>query len=187
MTGWLHPGDQPSPGQRYDIGADKVRALVTPERNENVSYPQTPPPGGAYSAQPGGPVPPQPGAPVPPPLPVAAPAPAKKSSAKRSIIILGILVVLIGGLFIAVKIASRNDANNAKVGDCLVGQSEDTIKKVDCAKAHDWKVVGKISDKTQTDASAEACAAQFSTAEAAYWWGEAGKKGDVLCHAPDTP
>jgi hypothetical protein len=170
-----------------------------------VSYPQNPPPQqppydspqpqygapqqpyGAPQQPYGAPQQPQYGAPAQPGgLPVPPPPVAKKKS-KAGLIVLIVIVLGLIGLGIVGYAASRNDAQNAKVGDCLVGQSDSTIKKVDCSKPHDWTVVGEFKNKSESDASGDACHAAFATAEAAFWWGEAGKKGDVLCLAPVNP
>lgn len=81
---------------------------------------------------------------------------------------------------------------DAKVGDCMVGQDEDSLKRVDtCAEPHDWKVVGRIDGKTEAEFYAggpggDVCK-DYRTATASFWEGETGRRGYVLCLAPDKP
>lgn len=137
-----------------------------------MSQPPTPP---GYGA-------PAPGGAYPPPgLPTAPPA--KKKSPVRLIVtlVIALIVIVVG---IVGYVASRDDAQNAKVGDCLTGQTESTIKIVDCSGPHEWTVVGEIKDQYESDFSGDQCHDQFPDAEAAFWWGKAGEKGDTLCLAP---
>jgi hypothetical protein len=94
------------------------------------------------------------------------------------------LVVVIGGP-IAI-IAAQSAPSAANVGDCMSGQTAQTLKKVDCTDASvAWTVVGRLSDKTEAefDAEDDPCAA-FPTSETAYWEGKKGEKGVLLCLAP---
>ena len=169
-----------------------------------MSYPQNPTgapqPAQPYPPQPGQPYPPQgqpyppqqPGQPYPPQGqfgapqqqfgPPVPPAPAKKRAPIRLIISL-VVIVIVAVIGIVGYLGSRDDASNAKVNDCLVGQDEKSLKKVDCSKHHDWTVVGKIDNKSESDFDENVCSA-YSTATAAYWWGKSGEKGSVLCLAP---
>jgi len=99
--------------------------------------------------------------------------------------LIGFLLVLTVAVVFAVVgyLGSRDDASNAKVNDCLVGQGEKSLKMVDCAKAHDWRVVGKIDDKLATEFNENTCAA-YQQSTFAYWWGRKGSRGSVLCLAP---
>jgi len=99
-------------------------------------------------------------------------------------IIIVALVVVIGGP-IAI-IAAQSAPSAANVGDCMSGQTAETLKKVDCTDASvAWTVVGRLSDKTEAefDAQDDPCAA-FPTSETAYWEGKKGEKGFLLCLAP---
>jgi hypothetical protein len=141
---------------------------------------QFPPPAGDPSQ--GGFPPPQGGGFPPGP----APQPARRGGAGRAIVILVVVLVVVGGLAAAGWYFSRDAANKANVGDCVQQQGSDDLKVVDCASADaDYKVVGRVEDKTQTEASLGACD-DFTDqgAESAYWEGESGKKGLVLCLAP---
>jgi hypothetical protein len=152
--------------------------------------PQFPPP----SEQPGqfppaggdpnqGGFPPPPGGSFPP---GPAPQPARRGGAGRAIVILVVVLVVVGGLIGAGIYLNRDAANKAKVGDCVAQQGSDDLKVVECGSADaDFKVVGRVEDKTQTEASLGACDAFVDQgAEQAYWEGEPGKKGLVLCLAP---
>ena len=81
---------------------------------------------------------------------------------------------------------NRDAANKAKVGDCVAQEGSDDLKVVECGSADaDYKVVGRVEDKTQTEAGISACGPFVDQgAEQAYWEGESGKKGLVLCLAP---
>jgi hypothetical protein len=153
-----------------------------------------PPPGGQPGefpppAQQGGFPPPPQGGGFPPPQgggfapPGPAPQPARRGGAGRLIVILVVVVVVIGGLITLGVFLNRDAASNAKVGDC-VQQSGDDVSVVKCDDTNaDFKVVGRVEDKTQVEASLSACD-PFPDAESLYWEGKPGEKGLVLCLAP---
>ncbi|MET7426596.1 hypothetical protein [Dactylosporangium sp. NPDC005555] len=79
---------------------------------------------------------------------------------------------------------SRDNGQNAKLGDCLHQVASDDVKIVKCDSSDaDFSVVGKVEDKTQAEASGSACE-PFAEAESVFWWGSSGSKGDVLCLKP---
>lgn len=127
---------------------------------------------------------------IPPAPPAVEPAPPAKSGAGkriRNVVLRFVLVpalVLIGAL--VWKVAS-GDPELANTGDCLIGQSADDIKIVGCDDATaEWKVVGKVGGVRDADFSATtdtSCDA-YATAEASFWSGTKGGKGDVLCLEP---
>ncbi|MFI5908273.1 hypothetical protein [Dactylosporangium sp. NPDC051541] len=131
--------------------------------------------------------PPAPGQPIPgqpPQAPVAAPgqapaAPAKKGiKVPRLVISIVVLIVLAGvGWYL-----SRDDALNAKVGDCLhqKGANDLSIVKCDSADAN-FTVLGRVEDKSETEVDTAGVCDQFADATATYWEGKSGKKGTVLC------
>jgi hypothetical protein len=146
----------------------------------------------------GAPVPPPAGdgATTPPPADGATPpafnAPTpepKKPSAVKGIVkrVIGAVVVFavigLGGL--AWKHLT-GAPETAKAGECMVGQSADTLKTVDCGDAKaEWKIAGKVDNKSESEADdAAAMCAAHPTSEVAYWEGEKGGKGYVLCLAP---
>ena len=208
MTDPANPG-QPYGGQPYGGQPDQPGQYGQPGHyggQPGESYggqgaygpppgsPPPPPPGSPYSGYsgeapapyPGGPVP---GGPVPPP--------AKKSGGKVVGIIIGavvlLLVVCVGGGALLWNNVKENPTN-AKVGDCLAGETMDSttarevhdIKKVDCTATNaKYKVAGIVENKTeiQFKIDNEICHA-FPTAESALWQGTQGKPGSVLCLEP---
>jgi hypothetical protein len=145
-----------------------------------------PPPG----AQPGGFPPPQQGGGFPPPQgggfppPGPAPQPARRGGGiRRRIITIVIALVVIGGLAAVGAYLNRDAASKAKVGDCVQQEGSNDLKVVKCDDAAaDYKVVGRVDNKTQSEAGLSACD-PFPDAESAYWEGESGEKGLVLCLA----
>jgi hypothetical protein len=91
---------------------------------------------------------------------------------------------VVGGLVAVGLYFGRDAASKAKVGDCVQQQGSNDLKVVKCddTKAN-FKVVGRVEDKTQVEASLGACD-DFPDAQSAYWEGKSGEKGLVLCLAP---
>jgi hypothetical protein len=142
---------------------------------------QFPPPSG----QPG-----QPGQ-FPPPQggfqPAAPPQPARRGGGwKKRIISIVVGLVVLGGIAAVGAYLNRDAANKAKVGDCVSQEGSDELKVVECSSSEaDFKVVGRVEDKTQAEAGISACGPFVDQgAEQAYWEGERGKKGLVLCLGP---
>lgn len=111
-------------------------------------------------------------------------ASAGKSIAKRIIVAVVGLVVLGGAGFVYNQLSGA--PSTAKVGDCMAGQNENELKVVDCSDASaQWTVTGKIENKTEAEFTRdrEICA-QYQDAGSAYWEGERGKAGYVLCLSP---
>ncbi len=152
--------------------------------------PQAGPPQGypgqpvSQPAQPGYPVQPNyPGGPGQPP----AEPPKKKRRGLRialQLVIGAVVFVLVGAV---IKFAT-GDPDIANVGDCMSGTSADDLKVVKCTEAGaQYKIVGKVEDKTQSEFNSDSgsiCKA-FPTAESAFWKGEEGGKGYVLCLGPN--
>jgi hypothetical protein len=130
-----------------------------------------------------GTVPPQPG---PMPMPMAPPAPAGKMRNRR-IIALVVLLLVVAGVGIAAWSSSKSSPDAAGVNDCVSKSGSDSVKKVSCSDSSAaYRVVGKVEHKTQVDvslSSATICK-PFPNAQSAYWRGEVGKSGYVLCLAP---
>jgi hypothetical protein len=169
------PGQPGQPGESYGGGQQAFGG-------------QPPSPYSGYSGE--APAPNPYGAPVPPPV--------KKSKAGKIIgIIVGVLVLLIavcvGGGALLLKNA-KSDPANAKVGNCLAGDTMDStnakpvnnVKVVDCtATDAKYKVVGVVDGKTETDFKTDdAICKAYTTAESALWQGSPGKSGSVLCLEP---
>jgi hypothetical protein len=144
-------------------------------------------PGGpqGYPGQPQGfPGQPQgyPGVPGQPPAP-----PAKRRRPRtRLLISIGVVVVIVI-IGIVGRILS-NDPDKAAVGDCMSGTTAENLKVVKCTDANaQYKVVGKVNGKSQTEFntnSREICG-PFQGAESAFWKGERGGDGYILCLAPN--
>jgi hypothetical protein len=157
-----------------------------------VTTPNPPQPG-PQQPYPGPPTQPQgypagPGAPGAGPQPGYPPAPPqqKKKFPVRIVVGLVIAAVVIVGVFVGKQLTG--DPDTAGVGDCMAGSSAENLKVVKCTDAKaQYKVVGKVENKSQTDFSinsAGICKA-YPTAESAFWKGERGGKGYVLCLGPN--
>jgi hypothetical protein len=134
--------------------------------------------------------------PVPPQLPTGGeppagfpamePTPVKKRGKARLYVAIGAVVVVVVIAIIG-YVANRSDPDNAKVGSCMAGQRKEDMKVVDCTKAHDWTVVGKVGGKTYNevndDMDGTICKDAAGT-EAEFWKGKQGERGYVLCLAP---
>jgi hypothetical protein len=114
------------------------------------------------------------------------PAPTgRRRSNRRQVIVLVVLLVVAGLVFGGVWLATRHNASTAQVGDCVHQTGTDAVQVVTCTDpGADFKVVGRVEDRTEVDAGLSACdpyvdqgAVQF------YWAGESGKTGYVLCLA----
>jgi hypothetical protein len=174
-----------------------------------VSNP-VPPPGGAYppppaQGQPG--FPPAQGQPAPegqayPPAPGAVPAQfgqmpheqPKKSGKARLLSILGVIVVIIVGAAIKFGIGSalnKDEAKEAKVGDCVAAQgkvpteegktSEAEAKVVDCTSTDAaYTVVGRVNG--ETDTNSKSCDQYFTDEKADYFvYSSTSGDGYLLC------
>lgn len=143
-------------------------------------YPPQPADGGFPPPPAGGSFPPQPaGGGFAPPRPTP-----RGGGAKRAIITIVVLLLVVGGIAAAGAYFGRNAASKAKVGDCVQQKGPNDLAVVKCSDAKaDFKVVGRVENKTQIDAGINACK-PFPEAEQAYWEGKQGEKGLVLCLAP---
>jgi hypothetical protein len=116
--------------------------------------------------------------------PAQSAPPQATGGKRRQITILLALVVLLGALLGLAWFFNRDAPLNAKVGDCLHQVDADTLKIVKCESAEaNFSVLGKVGGKEQSEATSpfsKVCD-QWQDSTAAYWQGERGKKGDVLC------
>ncbi len=111
------------------------------------------------------------------------PAKKKRSPVKLIIAILVPLAVIGFGVFGYLN----SVGSSSKVGDCVSGNVTDanTIKKAECGPGATYKVVGRIEDKKQDEGGADgAICSPYPTAEALYWEGREGGKGNFLCLEP---
>jgi hypothetical protein len=99
-------------------------------------------------------------------------------------IVLPIAVIAIIAVIGFVSKFVTGDPDTAKVGDCMTGTTAQNLKVVKCTEPGvQYKVVGKVEDKSQSEfniSSAQICK-PFPNAESAFWKGESGGKGYVLC------
>lgn len=163
------PYGQPQTPAPYPPQAQGQQAPYPPQ-------PQAPyPPQGGYPQQPGQPgFPPQGGAPVPP-------QPRRRFSFKM--IRLVVIIVIAAGAAIFSYISSQDDADTAKVGDCMHrGSTSDTNPDLEVVKCSDSKaqyvVLAKISGKyseTEADAKCTAAAKDFQ-----YSYTESGDGSNFL-------
>jgi hypothetical protein len=96
-----------------------------------------------------------------------------------------IAVVILAALVGIPLYLARDDADTAKVGDCVAQTGSSSVHVVACNDATaEYKVVGRVEDKTETEAGISACGPfEEQGAEQSYWQGERGKQGFVLCLA----
>ncbi|GAA2358861.1 LppU/SCO3897 family protein [Dactylosporangium salmoneum] len=108
-----------------------------------------------------------------------APQPAKKGIKVPRLVISLVVLVVLGGVG---WYLSRDDALNAKVGDCLhqKGANDLSIVKCDSADA-DFSVLGRVENKTESEVDAKDVCDQWADTSATYWEGKPGQKGTVLC------
>jgi hypothetical protein len=190
----------PPPG-----GYDPARAPSSgtgqppPESGDQLPppYGQPPPGTGADPNQGfGAPPPPAPGAPLPPMAP-----PGRRGGPLKIIlaVVAGLLLLCcIGIVAIATIGGSRffggDNLNNANVGTCVnadqsLNRSSDRFENVklevvSCADANaDYKVVGRVENKTQAEANANTICDAFPDASFVYWQGRQNQRGTVLCLA----
>jgi hypothetical protein len=106
----------------------------------------------------------------------------KRQSTFGKIRVIAVALIVVIGAPIA-YFASQDDPSAASVGDCMTGQTAETLEIVDCTDATaEWVVVGRLSDKTEAQFTDTACEA-FPTTEFSYWEGREGEAGFILCLA----
>jgi hypothetical protein len=116
------------------------------------------------------------------------PAKSGRSGAKIALLVVGLVVLICGlatvGIVFVVNRFSSEPSSTA-VGDCMVGQSADDLKKIDCSDPKaEWKVVGRVGGKTEAESTVETTCSPWPDADTLYWEGRKGEKGYVLCLAP---
>jgi hypothetical protein len=156
--------------------------------------PQPGPTGWQPPAQGSGPARPGPATPGPWPAPDAAAAltddpaavpPRKRGRAGK---VIGVLVVVaaLGGVGWVLATGGQSPVT-AAVGECVTQTGADDIAVVGCGEpTAQFKVAGKLENRTVIDASLFACS-DFPEATSSYWQGVEGKPGTVLCLAPLKP
>jgi hypothetical protein len=171
--------------------APPLRPLQPPQAAGRSHNPPTPPrpypptPAGLRPRGPQAAPPPHPQAAVPPvppaqPEPLGPPPRPRKRKIGRWIA----LLVVAGGVGGAVWYGTHAAPATTGVGDCLAQTGGNELTKVGCGdKSARFLVVGKLENKTVVDATLDACQ-PFPKATSAYWQGESGQPGLVLCLEP---
>ncbi|WP_406124475.1 hypothetical protein [Streptomyces sp. NBC_00989] len=167
-------GPNPYAQDQQPYGQPQTPAPYPPQGQPQAPYP----PQGGYPQQPGQPgFPPQGAAPYAP----VPPQPKRKFSFKM--IRLAVVIVIAAGAAIFSYISSQNDADTAKVGDCMHrGSTSDTDPKLEVVKCSDSKaefiVLAKVSgnySRTEADTKCAAAAKDFQ-----YQYTQTGKGSDFL-------
>jgi hypothetical protein len=111
-------------------------------------------------------------------------APARRAK-RRQLIVLSVFLVAVVAFFGFVYAATRHNPGTAKAGDCVRQTGADAVQVVDCADARaQFTVVGRVENKTEVEAGLDACEPFADLgATQAFWSGQAGKTGYVLCLA----
>lgn len=168
MTG---PEYGPPSGPQYPRNPQFSQAPQYAPGPQHAPGPQFPPPAGGGA----------------PGTPYAVPVPVKKSRSTRRVVALVVLVLVLGGIGLAAYQAQKSNPDSAAVGDCVSKGSAEDVKIVDCTSASAaYKVLGKVDNKTQVqfDLSSKTICEPFAGAQSAFWKGEIGKPGYVLCLGP---
>jgi hypothetical protein len=104
---------------------------------------------------------------------------ARYGRRRKITLIVGLIVAALmigGGIW-----AAQSAPGAAKAGDCIKQTGSDSVEIVKCGTADaKYQVVGRVDDKTETEATFNACSA-YPSADSSYWEGKPGKKGFVLC------
>ena len=199
------PGNPRVPGPRHPAGGPYVGPqqpqfgrpqsgrpqMGQPQVGQpQVGQPQFGRPGAPFAgapAGPGGPVPLRPPLGEVPAAPVTdgPPAPRRRGRVGRWIAA-GVVVAALGGVGWYVTFGAPAPVS-AAVGDCVAQTGENDVKVVGCGEpSAQFKVAGKVEDKTMIAASLFACS-DFPNATSSFWQGVEGKPGTVLCLAPLHP
>jgi hypothetical protein len=119
-----------------------------------------------------------------PALESVAPA-GRRRGKRRQIVALVVFLVVVAVAFGGIWLGTRHSASTATVGDCVHQTGTDAVTVVACTDpTADFKVVGRVENKTQVDAGLSACDPYVDQgAETFYWAGQPGKTGYVLCLA----
>jgi hypothetical protein len=108
---------------------------------------------------------------------------AKPASSRRATVIAYLfLVAFVVGIAAAGYWAWKGDASRAAAGSCVKADGDSvTVLSCDDSDA-EFKVLGRVEDKTQIAAGITACG-DFDGTEQTYWESSGGDTGFVLCLA----
>jgi hypothetical protein len=120
---------------------------------------------------------------APMPRPVLPP-PRKVPVWRRFLLVFGLIILVLIGVSIWKKVSGNPD--EAKVGNCLTGQTADDLLVVKCTdKDAQWTVVGKLTDEDRpASGTMVSHCGRWPTTEYAFWKGRSGGSGYILCLAP---
>jgi hypothetical protein len=102
-------------------------------------------------------------------------------------IVLAVLGVIVGFIGISGYLAGKSDPDTAGTGACVAREGGSGVRVVDCTDPDAaYKIVGRVPDKAQAqfNVNSQRICDPFPDAKSAYWKGESGGKGYVLCLAP---
>jgi hypothetical protein len=113
----------------------------------------------------------------------AQPPAAPRKPKRRQKIVLTVFLIVVAALLALVWVATRDNGENAQVGNCVTESGSNSVKIVDCGAGNaTLKVVARVEGKTQTEAQVSACTA-YPDAGQVFWEGKEGQTGVVLCLA----
>jgi hypothetical protein len=97
-------------------------------------------------------------------------------------VVLLVIVILVAPFAIYFGL---DEPSQAEVGDCMAGASATDLRTVECTDAAaDWKVLGRLTGKTEADFTDAACAAFPATEVSFFEDGRRFSKGYILCLGP---
>jgi hypothetical protein len=172
----VRPGPPPQAGPPHRYGPPS-----TPPRPPMQSNPGMWPVQSNPGMRPAAPV----SAPQAPPEPDGPPQ-VKPRRGRQAVGWIVALLVLVGFGFGGWYLLNSNAPATAAVGDCVTQSGENDLTIVGCGEpTSQFKVVGKLENRTMIDAGLFACS-EFPEATSSFWQGKPGpeEKGLVLCLAP---
>jgi len=190
-------GGYPPPGGD-PYGQQPASGVPYGQPTSGQPYGQQPTSGSPYDQPPAYGQPPY-GAPGGAPFGAPPPPPKKSSAGKIILIVLGVILLLVivccGGTFLFAKDKWDNFwgslPTNAKVGDCLAGDSitdstskDVSVKIVKCDDASaKYKVVGIVNNVPQAEALKQdtTVCKDYTAASYVLWQGTDPTSGDALC------
>jgi hypothetical protein len=114
---------------------------------------------------------------------MSGPAAPQASSRRAKVIAYLFLVVFGGGLLTMGYFLWKADPSRAVAGSCVKHDGGDQVSVVGCDNPDaEFKVLGRVEDRTQVQASISACG-DYEGTEQTYWESSDGDTGYVLCLA----
>lgn len=108
-----------------------------------------------------------------------------KRSRRRSFAGIVLIAVFVAGLVAFVMFLRGTEASGAAVGDCVKQEGDDALAIVACdGPDAEYEVLGRVEDQSEIEAGITSCAPfEDQRSTQAYWEGERGGTGFVLCLA----